>query len=101
MNITFENYGRFFPVLYFNNAEPIDYYSEGVKPYTLRECMDFINYRMSSNSDCCGAVVCDWDTGEIVATFEYANDDDNDDYDPFCDDECGYDPYEGCYTFDC
>lgn len=26
--------------------------------------------------------------------------DDDDDYEPDYD-ECGFDPYEGCYTFDC
>lgn len=33
------------------------------------------------------------------APCEY-DDDDDDDYEPDYD-ECGFDPYEGCYTFDC
>jgi hypothetical protein len=41
-----------------------------------------------------------WDeTGEVVA---YSDDWDeyDEDYEPDVD-ECGFDPYEGCYTFDC
>lgn len=37
-------------------------------------------------------------SGEIVAST-----DDDEEEDDFSDDvdECGFDPYEGCYTFDC
>lgn len=48
-----------------------------------------------------GADYCDlWsgETGEVVASLE----DDDEDFD--CDDadlECGFDPYEGDYTWDC
>ena len=43
------------------------------------------------------------ETGEVVASSddddEYVNDD-WDDYEPDVD-ETGFDPYEGCYTWDC
>lgn len=35
------------------------------------------------------------DSGEVVATT------DPDDEEFWTDDECGFDPYEGCYTYDC
>lgn len=39
------------------------------------------------------------DNGEVVASSD--DDDDYDrDYEPDVDD-CGFDPYEGCYTYDC
>lgn len=39
----------------------------------------------------------DGETGEIIESS-----DDWDDYDPdYESDECGFDPYEGCYTYDC
>ena len=70
MTTIFENYGRFYPVLFFNDANSIDYYTEGGIPYTLRECMNFIEYRTSYDNNCCGAAICDWDTGEVVVTFD-------------------------------
>lgn len=40
------------------------------------------------------------DTGEVVEEFDPNEDED---FDEFVDDvdECGFDPYEGCYTYDC
>ena len=39
-----------------------------------------------------------WDeTSEEVAYFDPSDDED---YEPDVD-ECGFDPYEGCYTYDC
>jgi len=35
------------------------------------------------------------DTGEVVADCSFCED-----YEPDVD-ECGFDPYEGCYTYDC
>ena len=49
--------------------------------------------------------------GELFARCHYPDDgtpapceyDDDEDYEDFDDDydECGFDPYEGCYTYDC
>lgn len=40
--------------------------------------------------------VIDLDTGEVVTNVEcYFTDDDD------CDNDCGYDPYLGCFTDDC
>lgn len=35
-------------------------------------------------------------SGEVVASTDEVEDDFSDDAD-----ECGFDPYEGCYTYDC
>lgn len=35
-------------------------------------------------------------SGEVIASTDEEEDDFSDDVD-----ECGFDPYEGCYTFDC
>ena len=56
------------------------------------------DFAKAAGIDCCDLV---WgETGEVVA---YMRDDDEDeDFD--CDDadlECGFDPYEGDYTWDC
>ena len=44
----------------------------------------------------------DGETGEAIDTFDYEiyEDELDEDYEPdyF---ECGFDPYEGCYTYDC
>lgn len=41
-----------------------------------------------------------WDeTSEVVATTDPEEEDDCDYPDDV--DECGFDPYEGCYTYDC
>lgn len=43
------------------------------------------------------AYLADGETGEIIAySDEFYNDELESDYD-----ECGFDPYEGCYTYDC
>ena len=41
----------------------------------------------------------DKETAEVVAFFDPENDEDEEYYDD-CDD-CGFDPYCGCYTYDC
>ena len=41
------------------------------------------------------------ETGEVVAFFD-PNEEEDDCYDEYDDcDECGFDPYCGCYTYDC
>jgi hypothetical protein len=37
---------------------------------------------------------------EELAHPHWAQDDEDKDYEPEAD-ECGFDPYEGCYTYDC
>ena len=41
------------------------------------------------------ANLVDGETGEVIESSDYW-----DDYEPDAD-ECGFDPYEGCYTYDC
>ena len=41
------------------------------------------------------ANLVDGETGEVIESS-----DDWEDYEPDAD-ECGFDPYEGCYTYDC
>jgi hypothetical protein len=46
----------------------------------------------------------DKETGEVVAFFDPDDEEEDDDYcDDFFDDcdECGFDAYCGCYTYDC
>ena len=40
------------------------------------------------------------ETGEVVACSDDDDTDYDHDYEPDVD-ECGFDPYEGCYTYDC
>ena len=50
-----------------------------------------------SGNDCLRWVDCiDMETGEVVHLR-----DDWDTPDIYCDDDCGFDPYLGCYTDDC
>ena len=44
------------------------------------------------------AAIWDTQTTEVLADME--GEDEGEDYEPDYD-ECGFDPYEGCYTFDC
>ncbi len=44
----------------------------------------------------------EWDEEDNPAdwTFQVVEREDDEDYEPDYD-ECGFDPYEGCYTYDC
>lgn len=108
MTIEFEDYGRFYLTLLCKDCPNITYDEH---PYSFRECARFIDYKMEQDSEVIGGVICDFDTGEIVATFKP---DELDDYAQECmehADDCdpdwgynedmGYDPYMGCYTDDC
>lgn len=44
------------------------------------------------------ASLVDGETGEVLAD-NWDEDEDTEPSDDYC--ECGFDPYEGCYTFDC
>lgn len=69
MKISCENYGRFYVSLAYVDNSVIDYRSE-VAPHTLKQCMDFIEYRLKYDYRVLIGIICDWDTGEIVATIE-------------------------------
>ena len=45
------------------------------------------------------AHLVDGETGEVIES-SYEWDEGKEDYEPDVD-ECGFDPYEGCYTYDC
>ena len=96
MEINFENYGRFYCSLAYVNNDVIDYRASN--PHTLKECANFIENRMSICNTIVLGIICDFDTGEVVATIEHEQEPDNDwDYN----EDMGFDPYMGCYTDDC
>ena len=69
MKIEFENYGRFYCSLAYVNNDVIDYRNP-LSPHTLKECTSFIENRMSFCDNVILGIICDWDTGEVVATIE-------------------------------
>ena len=73
-------------------SESIALFSDKVSVESLQAWVDFIwDHRKNLE----WVDVIDMDTGEVVAD-RYAFDEvDN------CDDDCGFDPYLGCYTDDC
>lgn len=99
MTIEFEDYGRFFLSLLTSDGLSTTFCDS---PYSFGECARFINYKMEQNPDVIGGIICDFDTGEIVATFK-SDDYDEDEPDPDWgyNEDMGYDPYMGCYTDDC
>lgn len=101
MTITFENYGKFYLALDYADGTELTYCGEN-DASTLKDCMEFIEGRMTDDLTIVSAYVCDAETGEIVATIERDNEDFIDDeyYEPDYD-ECGFNPYMGCYDFDC
>ena len=100
MTINFENYGGFYINLYYLDV-CINYSNN--KPYTLKEATDFIEYKMGEDLSILSANIYDAETGEIVATVERDNEDFADDEEDFVDDydEIGFNPYMGCYDYDC
>ena len=93
MTINFENYGRFL-VYGFADEYTIEW-GEG----TLKECTDFIEAKMEEDFAINECAICDAKTGEVVATITREDDTDEDYFDDF--DECGFNPYMGCYDYDC
>lgn len=53
----------------------------------------------SLSAPCDAICVVDMDTGEIVLEAEVGDAEDHEPVD--IDDDCGFDPYEGLFTFDC
>lgn len=98
MTITFENYGKFYLALEYADGTELTYCGE---ESTLKECVDFIENRMAEDLTVVKAFLVDANTGEVVATIERENEDFIDDYYEPDYDECGYNPYMGCYDFDC
>jgi len=100
MTINFENYGNFYVGL--NYADGTDLaFGSTTKPVNFKEAVDFIESKVREDLTIVDAFICDAYTGEVVATIERENEDFIDDYYEPDYDECGYDPYMGCYSFDC
>lgn len=106
MTVTFENYGNFYVGLNYTDGTELTYGGDESKPMNLKEAMDFLEEKMREDLTVIDAFLCDAETGEVVATLERENEDfaDEDWYaDEWRDDydEVGFNPYMGCYDFDC
>ena len=100
MTINFENYGNFYVGL--NYADGTDLaFGSTTKPVNFKEAVDFIESKVNDDLTIVDAFICDAYTGEVVATIKRENEDFIDDYYEPDYDECGYNPYMGCYDFDC
>lgn len=71
----------------------------------MEDAVNYIDGRWNEgNNDT--ATICSGETGEVFMEFkddevdEYYPDDYYEDYEPDYD-ECGFNPYMGCYDFDC
>lgn len=102
MTINFENYGRFYAFAC-DEDEVHNYKCED--GYTLRECASWCEKTMDALPYLEQAYICDNLTGEVVATITYEDEDEeenwDDDFRDDWDDEVGFNPYEGCYDYDC
>lgn len=106
MTVIFENYGNFYVGLNYTDGTELTYGGDESKPMNIKEAMDFLEEKMREDLTVINAFLCDAETGEIVATLERENEDfaDEDWYaDEWRDDydEVGFNPYMGCYDFDC
>ena len=107
MTITFENYGNFYVGLNYTDGTELTYGGDESKPMNLKEAMDFLEEKMREDLTVIDAFLCDAETGEVVATLERENEDFIEDYEPPYAwiekdyDEVGFNPYMGCYDFDC
>ena len=102
MTVQFENYGNFYITFHYDDNTHDNYDGCGLG-YNLKEAMDFIAQNMENGLTLLFADIVDATTEEIVAIVErdveeYLEDwyDWHDEYD-----EIGYNPYMGCYDFDC
>lgn len=102
MTINFEHYGKFF-ISFTYDDNTTDYYEGGGEGYTLKESADFISTNIENSLSIVSADIIDAETGEIVATIEKDEEDFTEEWYDYRDDydECGYNPYMGCYDFDC
>ena len=72
---------------------PVALFSDIVPAEVLHE----LCVTLFENTEGASTVLCvDTDTGEVVAEAAEL-----DYYEPDCDNDCGFDPYLGCYTDDC
>ena len=102
MTINFENYGKFFISFTYDDSTT-DYYEANGEGYTLKEAADFISANMEASLSIVSADIIDAETGELVAIIEKDEEDAQEEWYDYRDDydECGYNPYMGCYDFDC
>ena len=80
---------------------PVGLFADFVPVHVLHDICETL---LGNIEGACAVVAVDMDTGEIVADTDTDPDDDYwDDGCPIddCDDDCGFDPYMGCYTDDC
>jgi len=95
MFANFENYGQFLVHLTYPNGN--DHTPEHI--YTLKEAFDLVESKMYDGV-IESADIVDANTGEVVAICHEEEESSDDEwFDSF--DECGYNPYMGCYDFDC
>ena len=101
MTINFENYGKFYVAFFYDDDTHSVYDGQG-EGYTLKEAADFISENMENGFSVISADIVDFETGEIVASLEREEPEEEDWYDYRDDyDEIGFNPYMGCYDFDC
>lgn len=100
MTINFENYGKF-DISFFYDDNTTDLYDGNGKGYTLKEAADFISTNIENSLSIVSADIIDTETGEIVATVTREDEDIEEDYYEPDYDECGFNPYMGCYDYDC
>lgn len=77
----------------YNTFEPIAVFSDSLSFDVLT---GFCDAYFDTVEDCTGVEVVNLETGEVVyGTYI------DDGFEDNCDDDCGFDPYLGCYTDDC
>ena len=101
MIITYSNYGQFSVSITYENGLQVDY----SKPngMGLEECMTLASDKMTDDLTITCIDIIDINTGEIAVVFDRDNEDFYDDYleDTYYDGEDGFNPYLGCYDYDC
>ena len=102
MTINFTNYGKF-SITFFYDDDTRAIFDGNGEGYTLKEGADFIAQNMENSLSIISADIVDIETGEVVAIIEKDEDDTAEEWYDYRDDydECGYNPYMGCYDFDC
>lgn len=101
MTINFEHFGKFFLTLNYDDFN-CTYQNEN-KPYSLKECADFIEMRMNEDGAIRSADIFSAETGELVATIKDEDDEEDGEFVEieYEDEDFGFDPYMGCFTGDC
>lgn len=66
MTIDFENYGDFYVTLIYDDGTGLDFVAP--KPYTLKQCMSFIEYKMKQDPSVSYGVISNYDNGEVAVT---------------------------------